>query len=192
LRAPTLAPSVRKSAPAPVTEFIAPAVERAAVRNETSPIAPRVEEPVSSFTAPLAPAAAAGNHDWHDISAQLRLVGMARQLAHHCELAGIDQHSITLRLPPLHKHLLSPPAQAKLQSELERHFGRSLRLSIQLEHAAGETPVARSNNIKRERQERAIAAIEEDPFVREVVELFDATINESSIKPLENQSGNAQ
>lgn len=197
LRAPTLAPSVRKSAPAPVAAAVAPAaVEREAVRSEapsTAPRAPRVEEPVSSFTAPPAPAApASSNHDWHDISAQLKLVGMARQLAHHCELASIDQHSITLRLPPLHKHLLLPPAQAKLQSELEQHFGRSLRLSIQLEHVAGETPVARSNSIKRERQERAVAAIEEDPFVREVVELFDATINESSIKPLDNQSGSAQ
>ena len=44
--------------------------------------------------------------------------------------------------------------------------------------------VARNNNIKRERQERAVAAIEEDPFVREVVEIFDATINEATIKPL--------
>lgn len=183
LRAPTLAPSVRKSAPAPLAESAGPvAVEPETVRNEAPP--PRVEEPAPLVTAPVTPAApVGGNHDWHDISAQLKLVGMARQLAHHCELAGLDQHTITLRLPPLHKHLLSPPAQAKLQSELERHFGRSLRLSIQLEHAAGETPVARSNSIKRERQERAIAAIEEDPFVREVVELFDATINEASIRP---------
>ena len=29
-----------------------------------------------------------------------------------------------------------------------------------------------------------IAAIEQDTFVRDVVELFDATINESSIKPI--------
>ena len=187
LRAPTLAPSVRKTAPVPAA---APAV--AEVRAElqaAAPEKPRFEEPLAAFAAPEA---SVGNHDWHDISAQLRLVGMARQLAHHCELAGIDQHTVTLRLPPLHKHLLSPPAQAKLQSELENHFGRSLRLQIQIEHAAGETPVARSNNIKRERQERAVAAIEEDPFVREVVELFDATINEASIKPLENPSGSVQ
>ncbi|MBY0342020.1 MAG: DNA polymerase III subunit gamma/tau [Rhodocyclaceae bacterium] len=188
LRAPTLAPSVRKSAPVPLAAPVAPvetahAEVRAALQPETQ-AKRRVEEPVASFSAPPAVQNDAAAHDWHDITAQLKLVGMARQLAHHCELAGLDQHTITLRLPPLHKHLLSPPAQAKLQSELENHFGRSLRLTIQLEHAAGETPVARSNSIKRERQERAVAAIEEDPFVREVVELFDATINEASIKPI--------
>ncbi|HEY1182396.1 MAG TPA: DNA polymerase III subunit gamma/tau [Rhodocyclaceae bacterium] len=176
LRAPTLAPSVRKSAPAPQ----APAP---VAREESPRPVSRVEEPLATFAKPT-PAPSGDTHDWHDISARLSLVGMARQLAHHCELAAIDQHTVTLRLPPLHKHLLAPAPQAKLQSELERHFGRSLRLVVQIEDAAGETPVARSNNIKRERHERAVAAIEEDPFVREVVELFDATINEDSIKSL--------
>jgi len=32
--------------------------------------------------------------------------------------------------------------------------------------------------------EQAIAAIESDSFVRDVVELFDATIDESTIKPI--------
>jgi DNA polymerase-3 subunit gamma/tau len=181
LRAPTLAPSVRKSAPAPATPAVVPAVPAPAEPQAS----PRAEEPVATFAAPPVRAAQnTGLPDWHDITARLNLVGMARQLAHHCELAGLDQHTVTLRLPPLHKHLLSPAPQAKLQSELERHFGRSLRLAVQIEDAAGETPVARSNNIKRERHERAVAAIEEDPFVREVVELFDATINEATIKPI--------
>lgn len=187
LRAPTLAPSLRKSAPAPAAVAAAPAARDAAMEEaETPRAAPRVQEPQASFAKPAAPAGSgSAAHDWHDIAARLNLVGMARQLAHHCELAGLDQHTVTLRLPPLHKHLLAPAPQAKLQSELERHFGRSLRLSVQIEDTAGETPVARSNNIKRERLERAVAAIEEDPFVREVVELFDATINEASIKPLD-------
>jgi DNA polymerase-3 subunit gamma/tau len=183
LRAPTLAPSVRKSAPAPAPAASAPRVNEAA-RSDVQSAASRVEEPASSFAKPAAPATRP-DHDWHDIAARLNLVGMARQLAHHCELADIDQHTVTLRLPPLHKHLLAPAPQAKLQSELERHFGRSLRLNVQIEAAAGETPVARSNTMKRERQERAIASIESDPFVREVIDLFDASYNEDTIKSLD-------
>ena len=37
---------------------------------------------------------------------------------------------------------------------------------------------------RRERQDRAIAAVEQDGFVREVIEMFDATLIESSIKPV--------
>jgi DNA polymerase-3 subunit gamma/tau len=39
-------------------------------------------------------------------------------------------------------------------------------------------------NAQRERQEKAIASIEQDPFVRDVVDLFDASIDESTIKPV--------
>ncbi len=186
LKAPNLAPAVRKSIAVPAADPLraeAPKVEKPWV--DVPPT-----EPSSVAAAPAMPRVSAvpvntPPHDWHEISARLNLVGMARQLAQYCELVVIDDAAVTLRLPPLHKHLLGPAPQAKLQAELERHFGRSLRLTVQLADPAGETPVARSNNIKRERQERAVAAIEEDPFVRQVVDIFDATINEASIKPLE-------
>jgi DNA polymerase-3 subunit gamma/tau len=49
---------------------------------------------------------------------------------------------------------------------------------------ASETPAERSRNVQRERQEKAVASIEQDPFVRDVVDLFDASIDESTIKPV--------
>jgi DNA polymerase-3 subunit gamma/tau len=123
--------------------------------------------------------------DWHTIADRLPLTGMAKQLAQHCELAELAESQITLRLPPAHKGLLMNKGQQdKLQAELQKHFGRALRLDIVLGEAQGETPAARSASEKRERQERAIAAIEQDPFVREVVDLFDASIDESTIKPV--------
>ncbi len=122
--------------------------------------------------------------DWHAVAANLKLGGMARQLAQHCELAELGQESATLRLPPAHRHLLGKPQQEKLQTALQAHYGRALRLNIVLAEAEAETPAERSRTVLRERQERAIAAIEGDDFVRGVVELFDATINEASIKPI--------
>ena len=123
-------------------------------------------------------------NDWHAVAASLKLGGMARQLAQHCELAELGQESATLRLPPAHRHLLGKPQQEKLQTALQAHYGRMLRLNVVLAEAEAETPAERSRTVLRERQERAIAAIEGDDFVRGVVELFDATINEASIKPI--------
>jgi DNA polymerase-3 subunit gamma/tau len=129
--------------------------------------------------------AAPADDDWHAIAERLQLSGMAKQLAQHCELAELAESQITLRLPPAHKGLLMNKGQQdKLQAELQAHYGRPLRLNIVLGEAQGETPAARSASEKRERQERAIAAIEQDPFVREVVDLFDASIDESTIKPV--------
>ena len=128
--------------------------------------------------------AAAASDDWHSVTASLKLGGMARQLAQHCDLAEVGADEITLRLPPAHQHLRGKAHQDRLLAELQRHYGRELKLTIVLAEAAEETPAERSRQVQRQRQERAIAAIEQDGFVREVVEIFDATINEASIKPI--------
>jgi DNA polymerase-3 subunit gamma/tau len=47
------------------------------------------------------------------------------------------------------------------------------------------TPAELENRSKQERQSQAITAVESDPFVRELVEQFDAKINISSIKPIQ-------
>ena len=131
-----------------------------------------------------APAAALVDEDWHALLARLPLNGMAKQLAQHCELSERTESAIRLRLSPVHKHLLGKPQQDKLQAELQASAGRPLRLEIDVAEPASETPAARSRNVQRERQERAIASIEQDPFVRDVVDLFDASIDESTIKPV--------
>ncbi|OIR07214.1 DNA polymerase III subunit tau [mine drainage metagenome] len=133
---------------------------------------------------PAAKNTEASASDWHAVSAGLKLGGMAKQLAQHCDLAELGAETIILRLPPAHRHLLGKPQQDKLQLALQAHYGRPLKLAIVLAEAEAETPAERSRAVLRERQERAIAAIEGDDFVRGVVELFDATINEASIKPI--------
>jgi DNA polymerase-3 subunit gamma/tau len=133
---------------------------------------------------PPAPTVAAATGDWHDVVAGLPVSGMVRQLAQHCELAEIDDNAIFLRLPPAHKHLAGRAHQDKLQAELQNHYGRPLKLNIVLADAETETPAQRNRNVQRERQERAIASIEADGFVRDVVDMFDASIDESSIKPV--------
>jgi hypothetical protein len=60
--------------------------------------------------------------DWHDILAALKISGMARELAQHCELRDLAGARIVLRLSPAHRHLLMKPAQDKLQQSLGRAF----------------------------------------------------------------------
>ncbi len=175
---PSGAPPARRQ-PVPVEPSrsqatVAPAVAPAAAPAPPATAPARAETPVSQ------PA----DEDWHALVGRLSVTGMARQLAQHCELAGRGEGVIRLRLAPLHKHLLGKAQQDKLQSELQTHFGRALRLEIDVAEPASETPAERSRNAQRERQEKAVASIEQDPFVRDVVDLFDASIDESTIKPV--------
>jgi DNA polymerase-3 subunit gamma/tau len=132
--------------------------------------------------APVVPTTAAPPEDWHALVDSGQLTGMARQLAQHCEEVERSAGKLVLRLAPDHKHLQAH--QDKLRAELVRIYGKSLVLDIRLDAPTGDTPKSRADGIKRERQEQAIAAIESDPFVREVCDLFDASIDESTIKPL--------
>ena len=76
------------------------------------------------------------------------------------------------------------PAQDKLQQALSEYFSRPVQLAIELEEVVGDTPAATAQRRKRELQDQAVASVEQDDFVREVIDLFDATLIESSIKPV--------
>jgi len=137
------------------------------------------------------PAAAQGSKKnrsdaaWPELVEQLGLTGMARMLAQHCELVARDAARIELRIAQIHQHLLDGPYQERLKAALEQHFGARLRLAISLADSAGSSPAALADLEKQQKQAQAIAAIEQDPFVRELVENFDARVVESSIKPVQ-------
>ena len=169
-------PPTRSSAVSPPSidlAFAAPTTERPAASPVAAPLPLRAAEPV---------ARAAG--DWHEVLAALKVSGMARELAQHCELCDQGGGRIVLRLSPTHRHLLMKPAQEKLQQALNEHFGRPLQLAIELAEGSGDTPAAAAQRDRRERMDRAVASVEQDGFVREVIEMFDATLIESSIKPI--------
>jgi len=50
--------------------------------------------------------------------------------------------------------------------------------------AAGQTPQQARTRIREARQAEAVAAIEADPFVRELVDQFGGQIDASTIQPL--------
>ena len=156
-------------------EPFAPTEKKAPAELSPSPVEVRPAAP-SSATATLA--------DWHQIQPALSLGGMARELAQHCELRALEDGLVVLRLSPVHRHLQMKPAQDKLQQALSDHFGRALQLRIELAETENATPAATAQRVREEKQEGAVAAIEQDGFVRDVIELFDAQLIESSIKPI--------
>jgi len=171
-------PQPKSIAPAPVPKPVAPPTVVQTVEAEPAPAA----EPVESASIPVS--APSEEHDWHAILTTLNLGGMARELAQHCALRRVDGSNVFLCLSPTHRHLQMKPAQDKLQQSLSEYFARSVQVSIELEEITGDTPAAVAQQRKAERQDRAVAAVEQDEFVRGVIDMFDATLIESSIKPV--------
>ncbi len=121
--------------------------------------------------------------DWRTLVNELKVGGMARMLAEHCELTRFDGNVLELSVPAAHRHLMEPAYNEKLQALLREHFGRPLRVKIEI-GGNGDTPAAQEDREKKEKLDRAIEAIDTDPFVRDLVENMDAKIVDDSIKPV--------
>jgi DNA polymerase-3 subunit gamma/tau len=122
--------------------------------------------------------------NWRNLVDRLKLGGMARVLAQNCELAEFDGQRLRLFVPQTHKHLLDAATQEKLRAALREHFGKQVQMQISPRDAVANTPARQISQEKAVRQTRAEAAIHDDPFVRDLMDSFGATVVPSSIKPL--------
>jgi len=123
--------------------------------------------------------------DWPGLVARLRLGGMAKMLAQHCELKNHTEGLLELCVPEEHKHLADKSYQDKLKSAVAEYFGADVRLTISIGAITGMTPERIERNERAAKQAEAVAAIEGDSFVRDLIENLDAQVVESSIKPLQ-------
>jgi DNA polymerase-3 subunit gamma/tau len=134
---------------------------------------------------PPEPEGTGGIEDWPAFVKSLRMGGMAGMLAQHCQLVSSANGRIELRVPEAHKHLMEKVYQDKLRSVLRDRLGTGLRsVEFSLGTADGRTPAELEARDRQARQSQAIAAIEGDPFVRELVEDLGGRLLSDSIRPL--------
>ena len=129
-----------------------------------------------------ASAPGAFNGDWRNLVNELKL-GLAKALAQQCELVSYDEHSISLTVPEAQKHLLLPNYQEKLSSAIAQYFGKKVRLQFSI-GGTGNTPAKQMLQEKAHAQANAVSAIENDHFVKALINDFNAQIIPNSIKPL--------
>ncbi len=121
--------------------------------------------------------------EWAQLTQQLKLTGMSKMLAQHSEAKIVTANTVELYLPEVHKHLLEKKYQDKIQSALQAHFGNPVNLKISVGSITGITPVVLQQREEEQKQAEAIAAMESDPVVQELIEQFDAKLNIATIKP---------
>jgi DNA polymerase-3 subunit gamma/tau len=150
----------------------APATRSAGESGRSGPAGSQRAETGKRVSDPQAAAAGAFDGDWPRLANSLNLGGIAKQLAQVSELKSFNGETLELRVPPSARHLAEKSFQDKLRGALQERFGRPVRLAVTISETTGNTA-----------RDRAASAISQDAFVRDLVENFDATIVESSIKP---------
>ena len=173
-----LAPSSRAAAePAPA------ALTAGAARSAPPSQAPTAA-PASATAAPAPGPRDAGSGDWRATVEALGLQGPASQLAAHCLLIGRSGDLVKLRLDRSGEHYRRPQLEQKLAEALSRHYGATVRLSIEVGGTEDATPARQQALAADERQRSAERSIESDENVRAMRDVFGATVQPGSVKPL--------
>jgi len=121
--------------------------------------------------------------DWPAYVASQNMSGMAGMLARQCAFKSFDGGLLELSLPDQHKHLAEKPYQDKLKVALAPQFGANVRLNIKIGGLAGVSLAATEDQVRSQQQAAAEAAIDADPFIKNLQQDFGAEINRAGIRP---------
>ena len=119
---------------------------------------------------------------WARLLAAIKVTGMARQLAQNCEWVAEADGIVDLRLAETHKHLLEKGPQERLRAAIEEHLGRPVRLRVRLGQPSAQTPAQLDEEQRRGQLASAARSLDDDPFVRELVEDLGGRVMPDSIR----------
>jgi DNA polymerase-3 subunit gamma/tau len=178
---------------APVRQASRAAPVRAVI---SSPLRERpVAEPRSSTPPASAPVDAQhlvlpeSTAQWPAFIGSLRLTGMAAQLGAQSELKSIRGNAVTLAIPASHKHLADKTYADKLKVALDAATGRKLLLAFEIGDSDGSLAAIARRDREKARAESE-AAFRSEPFVRDLVARFDATVRPETIEPAAHDAPN--
>jgi DNA polymerase-3 subunit gamma/tau len=157
-------------------------------------------EPVPKPTpaaVPAAPAAAAAGDpvslsnasDWTALVQRLNLDGAARQLAAHTQFLSLTPFELRLSVDRANSHLVTEKLKSRLTGAIQGRLGEKIAVHYDLQEATQNTLAARDEKRQGEALRRARQAIESDPNVRDLANVFGAEVIQESIKPVAADPG---
>ncbi|MFJ1340431.1 DNA polymerase III subunit gamma/tau [Pseudomonas caricapapayae] len=124
---------------------------------------------------------------WLELFPHLPISGMTGSIAANCTLIAAEGDDWLLHLDPAHSALFNATQQRRLNDALNQHFGRTLKLSIELIRPEQETPAQAAARKRAERQGEAEASIEADPLIQQMIKQFGAMVRHDTIEPVDAQ-----
>lgn len=182
---PTVAPSPQQVVPQGVVKRDAPAL--------SMPEAPAASAPVQAPSQLVAPTpqsvqqaspAEITAEQWPTLVDRLGLKGMTRELVQHSAFQSLSDGLIVLNLPATHRQLLMPASEQRVTQALSDLLGKTVRVRFDVVEQVGVTAAVLKREAAEDRHNNAVAAIESDPVVQELIDVFDAKLIDGSIRPL--------
>ena len=141
----------------------------------------KLREPAAAPAKPQA-AAAPQAGPWPELVRELPVAGAARELARHAELVRREGQSFELVVPRGKAYLAERAYVDKLKAALEQHLGAPVALKVAAGEVAGATAATLEAGERQARRAAAEQAVQKDGFVKDLVNLFDGKVVDSTIR----------
>jgi DNA polymerase-3 subunit gamma/tau len=142
--------------------------------------------PVTRAATPIECATPSPASDWPTIVRELNLQGPASQLASHCAWVRKDGARLQLALDSDGEPFRRPALEERLAQALSAYFKEPIKLEITLATEPVATPARKQRAEADDRLKAAQASIERDPNVQAMRDIFGATVQADSIRPVDS------
>lgn len=121
---------------------------------------------------------------WLALFDALKLGGLTRNLAAHCQCGHDDGRTLVLLLAPSQEAMRAEIHQQRIGKALQAQgIERQVVFEVKALDPALETPQQRDQRIAQQRHAQAIDTLSHDPNIQKLQQAFGATLVETSVKP---------
>ena len=137
-------------------------------------------------TSPLTIPPTAESESWAVILSKLGLTGMTHAFAANCTLTRKEGATIELSVAAKHAAMLNTKLSERIEQALSTYFNNPIKLHIKIiAEDTIQTPAKQQHAEQAARHATATESITNDSHVKQIVDLFNATLDMSSIKAVD-------
>jgi DNA polymerase III subunit gamma/tau len=137
-----------------------------------------VQPSLSNSTATTVP----GQDNWLEILNNLKVSGTTQALVRHCSIGAISDNQIELLLEPSQAPMLNKKHEERLSQALSESLQKQVKILINIGKKKMETLASKAEHVSKTKQAAAENVINQDPQVKTLLEVFDATIVPDSVQ----------
>jgi len=118
---------------------------------------------------------------WLTVRRQVKIAGSLGEIASHCVFSGQDRNTLLFILNAEHGSFLTDAHQDGLSAILGDYFGAPVQVKISLGEASVETPREADLRESKQRQDDAVATLNDDPEIVKFKQVFNGTLDMATV-----------
>jgi DNA polymerase-3 subunit gamma/tau len=124
--------------------------------------------------------------NWASIIPELKLTGFALNAIENAEFIDKDGRDITLRVAKGHESLFTPTTTSRIEAALTDYYQSPVKIILNSKEAVQATPAQQKERATQQKQQKAEAALHNDPLFQQIQQEFSAELVKNSIVPLKD------